>query len=350
MTAQENPSEKTPPDLFTTAGRDELYTTWRANLIKHGQLNPEQTATPEQRRALFERWLRDLLRAGRLDPQKPLPLQAHLAEPFGLHIDQVARVIRRLRKEKLLPPKKLRMNAGVSEWTPRDLYVWEWIADQRAIRYDQLRRLLGRESELETKEKGLLSMSRTTQIIQRWVKAGLASYEPILAKQPGWIWLTRKGIQFAEEDYRASSAPAPGTISHLYWINEVRLWLEDQFDENECSWTSERWMQHQREQMKEKGQTLPHMPDGYVEIDDENGKRTFDVEVELSRKDDAFLGKLMRGAYGFSNDNLCYFVTRDAKTTVMTAFKKLRNDTCQRGWVEVYELPSFTQLGHFESE
>src|SRR5258708_3253310 len=139
-------------------------------------------------------------------------------------------------------------------------------------------------------------MSRTTQIIKRWVEAGLALYQPILAKQPGWIWMTKKGIQFAGEDYSASGAPAPGTVNHLYLINEVRLWLEDQFDEDECNWTSERWMQHQRDTLKNKDERLPHMSDGYVEINDENGKRTFEVEVERSRKDDQFLGKLMRGA------------------------------------------------------
>ena len=240
------------------------------------------------------------------------------------------------------------MNAGISEWTPRDLYAWEWIADQHAIRYDQLRRLLGRESEEETKEPGLLSMSRTTQIIQRWTKAKLARYEPILAKQPGWIWLTLKGIQYTEEGYRSASAPAPGTVMHLYWINEVRLWLEDNFGEEEVSWTSERWMQHQRDTMKTKNESLPHMPDGYVSINDENGKRSFEVEVERSRKDDTFLGKLMRGDYGFSHNNLIYFVTDETKTTVMTTFKKLQSATCQRGWVEVYELPGFKRLGRFE--
>jgi len=344
--------EPSKGDLTTPAGRDKLYATWRANLIEHGLIDPNRVPTKEEQRELFARWMRDLVKRGILDPQGLLPAQTFLAEPFGLHVDQVGRVMRRLRNEKLLPPKKLRLDAGISEWTPRDLYCWEWIADQRAIRYDQLRRILARESVAseELKDEALLSMSRTTQTIKRWAKSKLVRYEPVLARQPGWIWLTKKGLEEAGSEYTSAEAPAPGSVTHLYLINEVRLWLEDSHQENECFWTSERWLQHQRDTLKKKGEKLPHMEDAWVEIDDERGKRHFEVEVERSRKSGKYLDQLMRGGGPeFTNDNLIYFVTSETETTVMQAFQRLSPYTCQRGWVEVFLLPGFKRLGHFES-
>lgn len=334
-------------DFYTPAGRDTLYRVWIKNYVQHHG-DPDLLGDSSQRRALFERWLRDLITRGHLDLERPLPTHAFLAEPFQIHTDQVARVLRRLRKERLLPAKKLRMNAGEPVWTPRDLYVLEWIADQRAVRYDQLRRLLSRESDFLTKDPKMLSMSRTTETIKRWVRVGHAIYQPILAKQPGWIWLTRKGLQtFSEQGYRASGAPAPGTINHLYWINEVRLHLEESDSETiDVWWTSERFFQHQREQLKKKDQEEVHMIDGLVEIE-ERGTTTseFEIEVELSRKNDAYLQKLMRGGPdGFTTRALRYYVGKDAETTILTALEKLPGTICYRPWVEVYNL-EFKLLG-----
>lgn len=348
MTPTENEQSK-QPDGYTPAGRDALYQVWIANQSRR---NPGFSVHVEsaQRRVLFERWLRDLLQRGDLDPLRPLPSHAFLAEPFHIHTDQVARVIRRLRKERLLPAKQLRMNAGEPVWTKRDLSVLEWIADQRAVRYDQLRRLLARESGGEPKDPDLLSMSRTAETIKRWVKKEYVIYRPILAKQPGWIWLTRKGLQtFSEEGYRPGS-PAPGTLAHLYWMNQVRLYLEERnSDECEVSWTSERWLQHQHDQMKQKDIRQDHMPDGIVEM--QRGEQTiaFEVEVELSRKSDAYLQHLMRGyVHGFSTEPLCYYVGEAAETTVLTALKKLQTTECYRPWIEVYQLPHFKLLAKFD--
>jgi hypothetical protein len=66
-----------------------------------------------------------------------------------------------------MPAKKPRINAGIPSRTSRDLSMLDWIADQRAVQYDQIRRLLGRASEDELDVPGLLSQSRTTQIVKR---------------------------------------------------------------------------------------------------------------------------------------------------------------------------------------
>lgn len=346
----EEEHSKQRPDFYTASGRETLHDLWLINQFKRDVMKQDRGYSTREWRAFFEQWMRDLIKRGHLDPARPLPTHAEFARLFPIHTDQVARVIRRLRKERLLPPKALRFNAGEPVWTPRDIYALEWTADMRAIRYDQLRRMLSRESEFKTKDPEMLSMSRTTEVIKRWVQTGNALYQPILAKQPGWIWLTRKGLQtFSEEGYRPGK-PAPGMVSHLYWINEVRLHLEE-LNSDECDvwWTSERWFQHQREQMKKKGEEEKHRIDGLVEIERHDEPTTvFEIEVELSRKYDVYLQKLMRGGYsgpGESSERaLRYYVGKEAETTVLTALQKLVGTTIYRPWIEVYSLSGFKLL------
>lgn len=55
----------------------------------------------------------------------------------------------------------------VSQWNARDDYVLWWIGEQRAVWYDQVQRLLARESSEEPQDPQKLPLSRTRQIIQR---------------------------------------------------------------------------------------------------------------------------------------------------------------------------------------
>jgi hypothetical protein len=64
-------------------------------------------------------------------------------------------------------PRARRKDRGKPRWTERDDYCLWWIGEQRAVRYDQLQRLLARESDHETARPGWLSASRTSQTIER---------------------------------------------------------------------------------------------------------------------------------------------------------------------------------------
>jgi hypothetical protein len=97
----------------------------------------------------------------------------------------------------------------------------------RAIRYDQLQRLLARLSTYETSDPHRLSVSRTSQIIRRWAQAKYVVYRVVYARQPGWIHLTRKGMYHAGLAYRAEP-PKDRLLAHIYSINEVRLKLEEE--------------------------------------------------------------------------------------------------------------------------
>src|SRR5258708_3088563 len=134
-------------------------------------------------------------------------------------------------------PRVPRKDKGKPRWTERDDYCLWWIGEQRVVRYDQLQRLLARESDHETVRPGWLSASRTTQTIQRWQKAGLVHYVRPYARRPGFVYLSRKGLRFVELDYHYSE-PKESQLTHLSYINQARLKFEDEYDDGEGEWIS----------------------------------------------------------------------------------------------------------------
>lgn len=314
------------------------YEQWLFQQRDQGVLAHEALASREQRQALLADWLRYLVSTGALAPQDRIPRHAALGEAFALSADQVAQVVRHLRQERVLVAHHRRSDAGVSQWNARDDYVLWWIGEQRAVRYDQVQCLLARESSEELQDPQKLSLSRTTQIIQRWQKAHLVAYRKIYVHQPGWIWLTRKGLAFVDLDYRAS-VPAEGSLKHLYYINEVRLLLEGMYEESQLTWTSERALQRALKEIRRKNHSLPHIPDAIVKLGHEN----IDIEVERTRKSQRELECTMRGAWGQqrSTHALRYYVSQQSWTTVQAAWKKVEPSSLSHGyrpWVEIVAL------------
>ncbi len=216
-------------DLITTEeGRDILCDEWISQCLAEGKIDPKKLYEPHERSALLGDWLRTLISRGQLDPRRRLPPYASLGEsPFDLRKQEVARVIAQLCSEGLLPTRKDRIDKGQPQWTDRDISCLCWIGHMRAIRYDQLQRLLARLSTYETSDPHRLSVSRTSQIIRRWAQAKYVVYRVVYARQPGWIHLTRKGMYHAGLAYRAEP-PKDRLLAHIYSINEVRLKLEEE--------------------------------------------------------------------------------------------------------------------------
>lgn len=314
------------------------YEQWLVRQISQKTLVANVPVPDAQRKALLADWLRELVATGQLKSRDRLPVYAALGATFALSDDQVASVVRRLRREKILARRRPRQDAGKPQWQRRDDYCLEWIGEQRAIRYDQLQRLLAGESDGQPADPQQLSMTRTTQIISRWQRAHLVEYRKIYVRQPGWIWLTRKGLTFAELEYRPG-APAESLLNHLYYINEVRLALEEEYSWDRLDWTSERELQHWREQMRERGSKLSHTPDAIAEVDTQK----IDIEVELTRKSQHEIERVLRGKWIFasSTNALRYYVSRQARATVNAAWKEVRRAyeaQSNRPWVEVVEL------------
>ncbi len=225
------------------------------------------------------------------------------------------------------------------QWTGRDYYCLSWIGEQRAIRYDQLQRLLARESDLETVVPGWLSESRTNHLIDRWEQAGLVIYVKPYVRRPGWLWLTRRGLRFAELKYRYN-APSESTFTHLYYINQARLQLEEEYDDDEMEWISERTILAEQKR-RQKDQRLKHIPDAIIIFDPEGTAEKLDLEIELSRKSEAKLYEILRGGDDALDEihPVRYYVSQKARAGVMKAYHSVMNtnDTF-RAFIDIHDL------------
>ncbi len=93
--------------------------------------------------------------------------------------------------------RKVRSDKGLIMATERDFYCIAWIAEQYCARGDQVRRLLSRfPNKLRPFKNGeLIAETTTRDQISRWVRAGWVEYKRVLADEPGYCWVTKKGLQ-----------------------------------------------------------------------------------------------------------------------------------------------------------
>lgn len=148
--------------------------------------------------------------------------------------------------------------------------VLRFVGEQYAVRQDQLARLLKRPAE------GALSDSATRAVVNRWEKAGLTDPRKVIAAEPKFIWLTRKGLDEVGLSFKPW-APTAASLAHIFWTNQVRMHTEERHPHS--SWRSERELRKGR--MMQSISTAQshevdaeiHLPEGVVA-----------VEVELSPK------------------------------------------------------------------
>jgi len=157
-----------------------------------------------------------------------------------------------------------------------------WIAQQYAIRLDQLQRLLLRytpEADREKIRQGAehLSKERTYKTLARWDALGLIRYGNILDGEPRWIWVSPHGLRSLDLPLRYNQ-PSAVRLPHLYFVNQVRLWVEGRRPLDR--WKSERQIKAEQGAF-EKGKRRDHLPDALLFA--ANGK-TSAIEVELEPK------------------------------------------------------------------
>lgn len=166
--------------------------------------------------------------------------------------------------------RKERSDKGSIKITERDLSVLTFIGQQYGVRADQLARLLKRPAE------GALSESATRAVIARWDKAGLAASRKVIADQPRFVWLTRKGLEEVGLSFKPWT-PTAASLAHIFWTNQVRIHTEDRHPA--ASWRSERELRKGRVMQSISSVTNHevdaeiHLPQGVVAI-----------EVELTAK------------------------------------------------------------------
>lgn len=179
--------------------------------------------------------------------------------------------------------RKQRSDKGHFMATIRDIYCLKWIAQMYAARFDQIQKLLSRFPDKHKPFVNGKSIAETTtkDVLSRWQKAGWVEYHRFLADGRGYAWVTKRGLQLIglDETFTAK-APAVTRLPHIYAVNQIRLWMDQQGFE----WTSERVYRAGLDQGK-KGQSTGPIPDAVVESA-KHGKIAIEVEISAKKPAD----------------------------------------------------------------
>lgn len=155
--------------------------------------------------------------------------------------------------------RRTRSDKGHPQLTYRDEATLHLIGEQLAYRFDQLQRLLALHPDSHSQDPTWLSESRTYALIQRWKTLGLADYCKIRHYEPGWIYLTRKGLSYLHLPVRFLD-PYHSNLNHLFWINETRALVEEDYGSHpEFQWESERLYRANREHLKARKRREPEL-------------------------------------------------------------------------------------------
>lgn len=322
--SEQRDQSSTPQHTFSTPeGRKALYGQWFHLRVIDGTIEEEkqQQYTQEQRATFLADWLRWCIAQKALDPGTRLPSYSRIGSYFDLRKKWVAHSIQQLRDEGLLPKRKTRKDKDQPQWTKRDGYFLEYVGEMRAIHFNQARRLLARNSEYKV-ENGKLSVSRTSGIIDRYTRKNVrfAVLKPAFRSMPRVIYLTRRGLTQVGLGYRAE-APAMRLLSHLFWIVEVRMKLEEEHPKME--WISERSIQADQGRRR-KGERLNHIPDGILVLPTEDGAEEYiDIEVQISKPSPEAVENVIDPYLSGSNSPLWYYVTKATRGVVKATYQKM---------------------------
>lgn len=218
-----------------------------------------------------------------------------------------------------LPQSRRRADQG-PRLTSRDLQCLEWIAQQYAIRLDQLQRLLFRytpEADRDKIRQGAdhLSKERTYKTLARWDALGLIRYGNILDGEPRWIWVSPRVLCSLGLPLRYNQ-PSAVRLPHLYFVNQVRLWVESSRPLDR--WMSERQLRAEQGSVA-RGERRDHPPDALLFAAD--GK-TSATEVELEPESRQTLEAISYEPES-SYTSILYFVSAPAQRqleAVLTGF------------------------------
>lgn len=215
--------------------------------------------------------------------------------------------------------------------TERDLQVLRWIGEQTAARADQIAHLLAQQAGPGIQTPGQLSESATRVWRTRMKALGAVKEARGFHNEPSYLWLTGKGLRLAGLDFKPLE-PALTSFKHLYWCNEVRLFIAAR--RPEARWISERELRSEHAQASREKRQVPDIPDALVET--RNGVAA--VEVELTDKQHSRLTRLVRRR---ANDQryytVWYFCSEETHERVARAREELAE--AQRAKIKIYTLP-----------
>ncbi len=203
-------------------------------------------------------------------------------------------------------------------FTENDPSCLRWIGEQGGAQFGQVQRLLARLSPHPEKlaVPGMLSVQRTRKKIAKWKQEGLIEYRTFLASEKGWVWLSKRGLEYSGLGEVRYYEPKLESLRHLYYVNQARLYIEQQRPEG--TWKSERMIRYEQPALTA-GKKASHIPDALLV---KPGGESVAVEVELSAKKCERLVAILKelsGAY----QRTWYFVAEPARTVMETALAQL---------------------------
>ncbi len=111
-----------------------------------------------------------------------------------------------------------RSDKGTIRVTERDLLIFNWLADMKAVYETDLRILIGRMTDSMPGESAIRAL------VNRWHRSGLAKAQKIIANKPRIVMLLPNGAGLVSEpNYKETSI---WTAYHQAEVSHVRLWLE----------------------------------------------------------------------------------------------------------------------------
>jgi hypothetical protein len=112
-----------------------------------------------------------------------------------------------LPQEMMISPRRY-MNTG-PQITNRLESFWQILGQQGVLSIDQAQRWLALLSPEPNKMKdpSILSAERTRKILRPWIDQGLLLYKIYSYRQKGVLWLTPKGIKYAQLNLRYYEPP-----------------------------------------------------------------------------------------------------------------------------------------------
>ncbi len=233
-----------------------------------------------------------------------------------------------LQEHSLKISRKQRKDAGQLRWENRDYYCLQWIGQQTVVRFDQLQRLLGRESRAFHDYSNVLSPSATRNAITRWEMAKLINSRHVQANEQKYYWLSQQGLSFVELKL-PHHVPEASTIQHFFACNQIRLYVE-QLDYETEEATNATWFSQCELRQQERTTPLPDAEWCTLGL----GRVAIHVETERKIREQA-LQKMQSYVQGHvvSYSEVWYFATH----TTLAFLEDLRQ-TLQRSGIHTDKL------------
>jgi hypothetical protein len=214
--------------------------------------------------------------------------------------------------------RRVHMNSG-PQVTNRLESLWQILGQQGVLSIDQVQRWLARLSPepKKMKDPSTLTAERTRKILRPWIDQGLLLYKIYYYRQKGVLWLTPKGIKYAQLNLRYYE-PSPSALPHMYAVNEVRLLIEARCPKDK--WRSEREIRAMQN-VNSIGSTPPHVPDAEL-ISPDGIVRAIEVEL-TTRAEKRFETIVFDLAANKRFNAIWYFLPDSVYSAVTNAVRKL---------------------------